>query len=258
MELHVNDKVAVVTGASRGIGEAVATEFLRSGAKGVVITSRREENLAEASLRIADKVEVGDRLLTMVARADDADHADSTVAKTIQVYGSCDILVNNAGTNPAPGPLADVDLGAIEKTWSVNQMGPILWARSAFNQWMKEHGGSIVNVASVGGMRPTAVLGAYNVSKAALIFATQQLAFEMAPKVRVNGVAPAVVKTRLSAALWANGEDAAAATHPLKRLGEPEDVANAILFLASDAASWITGTTLPVDGGVIGAAGGSA
>lgn len=255
MDLNVNDKVAIVTGASRGIGEAVATEFLRSGAKGVVITGRREENLAEAKSRITAEVDVGDRLLTLVARADDVDHAESTVAKAIEVFGSCDVLVNNAGTNPAPGALADVDLGAVEKTWAVNQLGPIIWARAAFKQWMEEHGGSIINVASVGGMRPTAILGAYNISKAALIFATEQLAFEMAPKVRVNGVAPAVVKTRLSAALWQNGEEAAAATHPLKRLGEPQDIANAVLFLASDAASWITGTTLPVDGGVIGAGG---
>jgi NAD(P)-dependent dehydrogenase (short-subunit alcohol dehydrogenase family) len=255
MDVRLDDKVAIVTGASRGIGEAIAAEFLRSGAKGVVITSRREENLAEARESISASTGLGDRLETRVARADDAEHAESTVAAAIESFGSCDILVNNAGTNPAAGNLADVDLGAVEKTWSVNQMGPILWARAAFNRWMKEHGGCIVNIASVGGLRPAPILGAYNISKAALIFTTQQLAFEMAPDVRVNGVAPAVVKTRLSAALWAHGEDAAAATHPLGRLGEPQDVANAVLFLASDAASWITGVTLPVDGGVIGAGG---
>ncbi len=255
MEVRIDDKVAVVTGASRGIGESIATEFLNSGARGVVITGRREENLAEARTSISEATGLGDRLVTMVARADDAEHAESTVKGAIETFGACDILVNNAGTNPAAGNLADVELGALEKTWSVNQLGPILWARAAFNQWMHEHGGSIINVASVGGMRPTAVLGAYNISKAALIFTTQQLAFEMAPNVRVNAVAPAVVKTRLSAALWAGGEEAAAATHPLGRLGEPQDVANAVLFLASEAASWITGVTLPVDGGVIGAGG---
>lgn len=255
MDIRVDGKVAVVTGASRGIGEAVAVEFLRSGAAGVIITGRRPENLDEARDRIIAATAAGDRLQTMVARADDAEHADATVRRAIDEFGSCDILVNNAGTNPAPGALADVDLGALQKTWTVNQLGPILWARSAHNLWMGEHGGSIVNVASVGGMRPTPILGAYNISKAALIFTTQQLAFEMAPGVRVNAVAPAVVKTRLSAALWASGEEAAAATHPLGRLGEPEDVANAVLFLASDAASWITGVVLPVDGGVIGAGG---
>ena len=255
MDVRIDEKVAVVTGASRGIGEAIAAEFLRSGARGVVITGRREENLASARVSINDATGLGDRLLTMVARADDRDHAESTVQEAISTFGACAILVNNAGTNPAAGTLAEVDLGALEKTWSVNQLGPILWARSAFNHWMKDNGGTIINVASAGGMRATPVLGAYNISKAALIFATQQLALEMAPAVRVNAVAPAVVKTRLSAALWANGEEAAAATHPLGRLGEPADVANAVLFLASDAASWITGATLPVDGGVIGAAG---
>lgn len=255
MDARVDGRVAVVTGASRGIGEAIAAELLLSGAKGVVITGRREENLETARAAISEQTGLGDRLMTMVARADDRDHADATVRGAISTFGSCDILVNNAGTNPAAGALADVDLGALEKTWSVNQLGPILWARSAFNLWMKDNGGAIVNVASVGGMRPTAILGAYNISKAALIFATQQLAHEMAPKVRVNAVAPAVVKTRLSAALWVNGEEAAAATHPLGRLGEPQDVANAVVFLASDAASWITGANLPVDGGVIGAAG---
>ncbi len=255
MDVRVDEKVAIVTGASRGIGEAIAAEFLRSGASGVVITGRREENLVAVRERIVDEIGRADRLLTLVARADDRDHAESTVQQAISEFGRCDILVNNAGTNPAAGTLAEVDLGALEKTWSVNQLGPILWARSAFNHWMKDHGGSIINVASVGGLRPTAVLGAYNISKAALIFATQQLALEMAPMVRVNAVAPAVVKTRLSAALWQGGEEAAAATHPLGRLGEPQDVANAVLFLASEAASWITGAILPVDGGVIGAAG---
>ena len=255
MDVRVDGKVAIVTGASRGIGEAIAVEFLRSGARGVVITGRREENLATARESIESATSAGDRLVTRVARADDAEHAESTVSEVIEAFGSCDLLVNNAGTNPAPGNIADVDIGALNKTWSVNQLGPILWARAAYNQWMGKHGGSIINVASVGGMRPTGILGAYNISKAALIFTTQQLAFEMAPKVRVNGVAPAVVKTRLSAALWANGEEAAAATHPLRRLGEPQDVANAVLFLASEAASWITGVTLPVDGGVIGAGG---
>ncbi len=118
---------------------------------------------------------------------------------------------------------------------------------------MREHGGSIVNVASVGGLVPGPLLGAYNVSKAALIFLTRQLAFEMAPKVRVNAVAPGIVKTRFSRLLWEMNEDAAADLHPLHRLGEVEDVAAAVLFLASDAASWITGVTVPVDGGVTGA-----
>jgi NAD(P)-dependent dehydrogenase (short-subunit alcohol dehydrogenase family) len=249
MEVRVDGKVALVTGASRGIGEATAVELLASGAAGVVITSRREGNLAEA----AERIDGGDRLVPIAARADEPDDAARAVGATIERFGRLDILINNAGTNPAPGALADVDLGAVTKTWGVNQMGPLLYAREAWSQAFAEGGGSIVNVASVGGLNPGPVLGAYNVSKAAVVHLTRQLAYEMAPDVRVNGVAPSVVRTRLAAALWQGMEDETARAHPLKRFGEPEDVARAIVFLASDAASWITGVTLPVDGGVTGA-----
>jgi len=249
VDLNVNGKVAIVTGASRGIGEATAAELLASGAAGVAITSRREENLAEAVARIGES----DRLVSFAARADSEADAEATVAAVVERFGSCDILVNNAGTNPSAGNLAEVDLGAVGKTWEVNQLGPLLWARAAWRHYMADNGGSIVNVASVGGMSPGQMIGAYNVSKAALIHLTRQLAMEFAPKVRVNSVAPSVVRTRLAAALWDGVEDHTAAAHPLGRIGEPEDIATAILFLASDAASWITGITLPVDGGVTGA-----
>ena len=148
----------------------------------------------------------------------------------------------------------DVDLGAVDKTWAVNQRGPLLYARAAWNGWMKDHGGVICNTASTGDLRPGPMLGAYNISKAALIFMTRQLAFELAPSVRVVAVAPAVVKTRLSELLWKeDGGAAAAEIHPLGRLGEPADVANAVVFLCSDQSGWLTGVTLEVDGGVINA-----
>ncbi len=249
MELRVDGKVAIVTGASRGIGEATAAQLLASGAKGVAITSRREENLAEAAARLGEP----DRLLAMAARADSEEDANSTVAAVVERFGSCDILVNNAGTNPSAGQLADVNLGAVAKTWEVNQLGPLLWSRSAWNLYMAEHGGAIVNIASVGGMTPGALIGAYNISKAAVIHLSRQLAMEFAPGVRVNVVAPSVVRTRLAAALWEGIEEHTAAAHPLRRIGEPADIAAAVLFLVSDAASWITGVTLPVDGGVTGA-----
>ena len=248
MDVRVDGKVALVTGASRGIGEATAAEMLASGAAGVTITSRREPNLAEAASRLND-----DRVLALAARADSEPDANDAVAATIARFGRLDILVNNAATNPAAGNLADVDLGAVGKTWEVNQLGPLLWARSAWRHWMAENGGVMVNVASVGGIRVGPVIGAYNISKAALVHMTHQLANEMAPGVRVNAVAPSVVRTRLSAMLWQGVEEHTARAHPLQRLGEPEDVARAILFLASDAAAWITGVVLPVDGGVIGA-----
>ena len=248
MQLDVTGKVAIVTGASRGIGEAAAGALLAAGAA-VTITSRREENLAEA----ADRLGNPERLLVRVARADSEADAAETVATTIERFGSCDILVNNAGTNPAAGNLSDVDLGAVAKTWEVNQLGPLLWARAVWDQHMKENGGAIVNIASVGGMNPGPMIGAYNISKAALIHLTRQLAMEFAPRVRVNTIAPSVVRTRLAAALWEGVEEQTAASHPLGRIGEPEDIAAAILFLASDVASWITGVVLPVDGGVTGA-----
>jgi NAD(P)-dependent dehydrogenase (short-subunit alcohol dehydrogenase family) len=256
MEIRVEGLVALVTGGSRGIGQAAALELARSGAEGVVITSRRAEHLETA---VGELVEAGvdaGRVHAIVARADSEDDADRALAETIERFGRCDILVNNAGTNPAAGPLMQVDLGAVDKTWAVNQRGPLLWTRAAHRHWMAEHGGSVVNVASVGGVRPSPVIGAYNVSKAALIHLTFQLALELAPDIRVNAVAPAVVKTRLSEMLWASDEDASASLHPLGRLGEPEDVARAIAYLASDAASWVTGVVLPVDGGALGATAG--
>jgi len=249
MELSLAGKVAIVTGGSRGIGEATARAFLDAGASGVVITSRKAENLEAAADRLGD----ADRVLTSVAAADDPEAADRTVLAAVERFGGCDVLVNNVGTNPAAGPLVDVDLGAVEKTWAVNQLGPLVWSRAAWRHAMAEHGGVIVNVASVGGLQPGRMIGAYNVSKAAVVHLTRQLALELAPGVRVNAVAPSVVRTRLSRMLWEGIEEHTANAHPLRRIGEPEDVAAAILFLASDAASWITGVTLPVDGGASGA-----
>lgn len=249
MDVRFEGKAALVTGGSRGIGEATAKTLLDSGTTGVAVTARHPENLEE----VANRLDAGDRLMIVEARADDDVAAAKTVESVIERFGSLDILVNNAGTNPAVGALADVDLGALDKTWAVNQRGPLIWAREAWNQWMKDGGGVIVNVASVGGVRPGMAVGAYNISKAALIYLTQQLAYEMAPGVRVNAVAPSVVRTRLSALLWEGLEEHTAAAHPLGRIGEPEDVAHAIAFLASDEASWITGVLLPVDGGALGA-----
>ncbi len=253
MDVRLDGKVAIVTGGSRGIGQAIAEEFIRSGAEGVVITSRRAENVEQAAAEIAESTGAADRIEAVVARADDRDQADTTIAHAVERFGAADILVNNAGTNPAAGPLVDVDLGAVEKTWAVNQMGPLMWSQAAWHGWMKDNGGVILNMGSVGGLRPGPMIGAYNISKAALIYMTHQLAMELAPTVRVNALAPAVVKTRLSAMLWQGNPEGAAAMHPMNRLGEVEDVAAAATFLASDQASWITGVVFPVDGGQDGA-----
>ncbi len=253
MEVSLEGKVAVVTGGSRGIGLATALEIARSNAVGVTITSRKPENIEAARTQLIDAGIEADRILALPARADSEEAADETVATTVERFGSCDILVNNAGTNPSAGALMDVDMGALDKTWAVNMRAPLLWVRAAYHGWMEKNGGSIVNVASVAGLRPGPITGAYNISKAGLVHMTRQLAFELAPKIRVNAVAPAIVKTRL-AGLLLQDEDLAARMHPLGRVGEPEDVARLIVFLASDASSWMTGSIVPVDGGVIGAA----
>jgi NAD(P)-dependent dehydrogenase (short-subunit alcohol dehydrogenase family) len=252
MEVSVTGRVALVTGGSRGIGQATALELLRSDAVGVAITSRRQEGVDTSRSEMIAAGADGDRILALAARADDEEAAATAVAATIDAFGSCDILVNNAGTNPAFGNLMDVDLGALDKTWEVNMRAPLLWARAVYSGWMAEHGGSMVNVASVAGLRPSPLMGAYNISKAGLVHMTRQLALELAPGIRVNAVAPAVVKTRL-AGLLLEDEGAAAAMHPLGRVGEPEDVARLIVFLASDASAWMTGTTVPIDGGVVNA-----
>lgn len=249
MDIRVDDKVALVTGASRGIGLGIAGSLLEAGARGVVITSRKPANLTEAIAELGDE----DRVHAVAGGADDDEHVVAAVAQAIERFGALDILVNNAATNPVAGNIIDVELSAIDKIWAVNQRGPLVFARQAWQQWMQEHGGVIVNVVSVGGLQPGPLLGAYNVSKAALIFLTRQLAYEMAPAVRVNAVAPGIVKTRFSRVLWETNEESAAGLHPLGRLGEVDDVTGAVLFLCSDASSWITGVTLPIDGGVTGA-----
>jgi NAD(P)-dependent dehydrogenase (short-subunit alcohol dehydrogenase family) len=240
-DLH--GQTAIVTGASRGIGLAIAEALVAAGAS-VVLTSRHQEAADTAASSLGS-----DRAVGYGAHATDEDAAAACVAFAIDTYGSLDILVNNAGTNPAFGPVVDQDKGRFMKTLDVNLWAPALWTGLAWRAWMGEHGGSVINTASVGGLVVGPNLGVYHASKAALIHLTKQLALELAPKVRVNAVAPGVVRTRLAEALWKEHEEAVSAVTPLGRIGEPADVAAAVAFLASDGASWITGETLVMDGG---------
>jgi NAD(P)-dependent dehydrogenase (short-subunit alcohol dehydrogenase family) len=185
------------------------------------------------------------------ANAGNLDAADACISATIERFGGLDILVNNAATNPYMGPTIDIDPSRWQKIIDVNLTAPLFWTQKAWNAAMKEGGGVVINISSIGGLSIDTSIGNYNISKAALIHQTKTLAKELAPQVRVNAIAPGLVKTDMARALWEANEDAVAKIVPLKRLGEPEDIANAALFLASDAGSWICGHTLVVDGGML-------
>lgn len=240
--LPLSGRTAVVTGASRGIGVATARALVAAGAN-VVLTSRHHD------AAVAAAAPLGVRAAGFGADAADEAAAQACVSFALERFGSLDILVNNAGTNPAYGPMVEQDHMRFTKTIDVNLWAPLLWTRLAWDGWMREQGGSVVNVASLGGLLVAPGLGVYNASKAALIHMTRQLALELAPRVRVNAVAPGVVRTRLAEGLWKEREDEVSTSVPLGRLADPPDVADVIAFLASDAARWITGETVTVDGG---------
>lgn len=248
MQLRVDGKVALVTGASRGIGREIAATFSEAGAD-VMLSSRKQDGLQDAVESIRDRA--AGRLETFAANAGDPEAAASCVAATIERLGRIDILVNNAATNPYLGPMIDIDLPRLDKTHEVNLRGPFVWMQQCWQAWMRENGGVVLNISSIGGMSVETSIGHYNVTKSALIHLTRSLAKDLAPSVRVNAICPGLVKTDMARALWESNEDQVAAMVPLNRLGEPSDIANTALFLASDAASWITGTAVVVDGGML-------
>ncbi|MGK5741078.1 SDR family oxidoreductase [Micromonospora sp. URMC 103] len=237
-------RVALVTGASRGIGLGIARRLVAEGAR-VGLTARRPEALAEAVAALGGPASA----VAVAGRADDAAHRAEAVGRLTEAFGPVDVLVNNAGINPAYGPLATLDLAAARKILDVNLVGALGWVQEVHATGMAERGGCVVNVSSVAGLAPPAGIAFYGVSKAALNHLTACLAVELAPAIRVNAVAPGVVKTRFAAALYEGREAEVAAAYPLGRLGVPQDVAGAVAFLASPDADWITGQTIVCDGG---------
>ncbi len=246
MSARFDGRVALVTGASRGIGLGIARRIVAEGGR-VTITARGEEALEKAAAELGE-----DAVLAVAGKADDPAHRAEAVARTVERFGRLDVLVNNTGINPVAGPVTSADLAAVQKTFAVNVAATIAWVEQARQAGLGEHpGAAVVNVASVAGLRPSPPIGVYGASKAALIHLTGQLAVELAPRIRVNGVAPAVVKTAFASLLYEGREEQVAAGYPLGRLGVPDDVASAVAFLASGDAAWITGQTLVVDGGLL-------
>ncbi|WP_405641767.1 SDR family oxidoreductase [Streptomyces sp. NBC_00019] len=241
---ELSGKVALVTGASRGIGYGVAEAFVARGDR-VIITGRNEDALKEAVEQLG-----ADRVVGVAGKAHDEEHQAVAVARAMEAFGRVDYLINNAGTNPVFGPIADLDLNVARKVFETNVISALGFAQKTWHAWQKDNGGAIVNIASVAGVAPSPFIAAYGVSKAAMINLTAQLAHEFAPKVRVNAIAPAVVKTKFAQALYEGREAEAAASYPLGRLGVPSDIGGAAAFLTSAQSDWITGQTLVVDGGI--------
>lgn len=241
---ELSGKVALVTGASRGIGYGVAEALVARGDR-VCITGRNEDALKEAVEKLG-----ADRVIGVAGKAHDETHQAIAVERTMEAFGRVDYLVNNAGTNPVFGPIADLDLNVARKVFETNVISALGLAQRTWHAWQKDNGGAIVNIASVAGLAPSPFIGAYGISKAAMINLTIQLAHEFAPKVRVNAIAPAVVKTKFAQALYEGREEEAASVYPLKRLGVPSDIGGAAAFLTSAQSEWITGQTLVVDGGL--------
>ncbi|MBA2414702.1 MAG: SDR family oxidoreductase [Geodermatophilaceae bacterium] len=239
-------RAALVTGGSRGIGLAIAQELVRRGAR-VTVTARKPEELAAA----VEALGGDEHALAVSGNAGDPEHRTDAVARTLERFGRLDMLVNNVGINPIYGPLVEADLGAVRKIMDVNYVAALGFVQEAHRDWLGGHGGSVLFIASVAGLRCAEGIGAYGSSKAALFHLAMQLAVELGPGVRVNALAPAVVKTKFATALYEGREAAVADAYPLKRLGVPEDVARAAAFLLSDEASWVTGQTLVLDGGVM-------
>ena len=244
----LSGRVALVTGASRGIGSAIATALVEQGAH-VALSSRKQADLDEEAARI--NAQYPERAIAIAAHAGRPEDLERLVKSVMEHFGHIDILVNNAATNPSFGPVLGAELSAWDKTFEVNLRGVFILTKLVYEAWMQEHGGAVVNIASVGGLRPGLGLGIYNVTKAGVIMLTRQLARELGGTVRVNAIAPGLVKTRFAEALWGNEAilERVLTSNPMGRIGLPDEIAGAVAFLASNAASYINGEVIVIDGG---------
>ena len=243
----LKDKVIVITGASRGIGEAIARAAVEHGAK-VVLASRKQADLDRVAAAL------GERAIAVACHTGKADEVEALFARAVEKFGRVDGIVNNAATNPYFGPLVDTPDAAIDKTFEVNVRGYLYCARTFVKHARtRDGGGSIVNLASVAGMRAATMQGIYGATKAAVISMTQTLAFELGgSKIRVNAIAPGLVETKFAAAIVGNPmlREHVVNRTSLQRHAQPTEIAGAAIYLLSDAASFTTGSVVVVDGGL--------
>jgi NAD(P)-dependent dehydrogenase (short-subunit alcohol dehydrogenase family) len=247
-EFSLEGKVAVIIGASRGIGRAIALRFARAGAK-VVVSSRKLEGVQA----VADEIETaGGKALALQAHVGRMDDVTALVTQTVETFGRVDVAVNNAATNPHFGPLLTADEGQVDKTLDVNLKGVLRGCKAVAPLMEKQGGGKIINIASVAGLRPGPGMGLYGISKAGVLMLTRVLAVELGPaNIQVNAIAPGVIKTRFSRVLWQTPEIAEPILRdlPAGRFGEADEVAGLALYLASPASDYVTGAVFVMDGG---------
>ncbi|MGQ9695168.1 MAG: SDR family NAD(P)-dependent oxidoreductase [Thermodesulfobacteriota bacterium] len=244
-------KVAIITGASRGIGRSIALAYAEAGAK-VVVSSRnkRPPELEKVAEEICQK---GGKAIAVPAHVGKSEDVENLVKRAMAEFGRINILVNNAGANPVLSTLVDLDLGAFQKVLEVNLIGAFLMSKAVGKEMIKQGGGRIINISSISGLRArNDQTGAYCISKAALNMMTQVMARELAPyNILVNAIAPGSIKTEFSRVNWTDPERKAQRIREieLKRFGEPDEVVGCALFLASEASSFVTGEIIRVDGG---------
>ncbi|MEO1654985.1 MAG: glucose 1-dehydrogenase [Bacteroidota bacterium] len=245
----LDGKVAIITGASRGIGESMAQAFGQAGAK-VVISSRKQEALDDVAQGLQKE---GLEVEPIAAHNGKVEDLENLLNKSVARFGKVDILVNNAATNPAFGPVMNTEEAAFDKIMEVNVKGMFELSKKAHAE-LKKNKGNIINISSVAGIRPDEKTGIYSVSKAAVLSLTRVMARDWAADgIRVNAICPGLIRTKMSEALWKNEAVYNQIMHfvPMKRIGEPEEMATLAVFLASDAGSYCTGGAYVADGGLL-------